>query len=554
MTVRTRIHTAHLIGDPDVELSIIEGNIALDARTVPHVQATLTIASPGTATLAALDPRHGARVLISANDGARTFNLGIRERPKRHRAGTIELVLASDEAAANDYAPLADDDAPYYLSENLWDVCAYVLSHVDAEPELIEPLDVRPFWESRNRVIDPIPADTGALHFGGDATSNASGIEIATDGGWFGGRRVRWTAPSTGLSVVRIHQEESARPGETFTLSAHMRAGSAGATGYMRMVGVNKDRTPLQTFNGSPQPLPSDPGEYERLSLTARFDHPDTVEVLGYMVANATSSGQAFAAGGLLYTEGTLLVPWFYGGLPDDDNYSYSWDGTVNASGSIRTPFMERDPEAFIWPAGVGAIDFLAPILQAVGRRLVCDENRQWTIRTADYLAAGAINIRHGVNLIDATDVITREGADGYYDAAVTEYVWKDRNGVTQRRIDAYASDSAYSRCIKFQKETPYPGPGFSAYAVQRSQGRGRVIDITAVADWSARAEMSCAFVVEDAPTQTGQTDRVVFDLAREEMTATARTTDTPEGSWLLGTPDETWLDAPDEDTWMEAG
>lgn len=563
--ISTHEYTAHIIDPPgNPALNISGGTITLDTSSAPHVTATIEIAIPEASTLDALDPRIAPRIHVEAaaeyegRSVTRSFNLGLRERRISHLYGRVTLDLASDEALLLDYSPLVDDDAPLYLSSSIRDVVDYVLdtaipgAQLETSPD--NDVDVTATWEVRNGVIDPIPADTGALHFGGGATANASSLEVATDGGWESNTsRLRWVAPSSTPSVVRVHQEESARPGDQFTFYAHLRSGSASTTGAVRLVGVDKNRDPLQTFESTPVPLPTDPDEYEQATLTARFDHPDTREVLAYLVAYPSGSGQAFAAGGFLYTEGSIVVPWFYGGMSDDARYSYTWDSVTNASGSIRTPFIERSPDAYIWKAGESALDFVLPIVQAAGLRIVCDEQQEWTLRSTDHLAEGALNIRYGVNLIDATDVISRMD-ETWGDAAVTIYEWTDINGVDHRRIDAYTTASPHTRPMVFEKSTPYPGPGFSQYVVQRSQGRGRAVDVTAVADWAAVAEQSCAFVVPGAPTQVGKTERVVFDLSRDEMTATARTTDTPIGAWLLGTPDETWLEAPDDETWLEAG
>ncbi len=191
---------------------------------------------------------------------------------------------------------------------------------------------------------------------------------------------------------------------------------------------------------------------------------------------------------------------------------------------------VDADPDAFTWKAGQSAIDFLMPLVQAAGFRLVCDESRAWTLRDEDYAEPGAASIRHAVNLTDADERISRE-SDAWYDAAVTRYTWTDSLGVEHVQVDAYALTTPYTRLQLFERDTPYPGSGFSEYAVRRTQQRGREIEAHAVSDWRVTTEQSLTIYLDDEPTQTGNSQSVTFDLSNDEMTVSARTTDTADGT-----------------------
>jgi hypothetical protein len=200
---------------------------------------------------------------------------------------------------------------------------------------------------------------------------------------------------------------------------------------------------------------------------------------------------------------------------------------------------VDAEDDALTWRAGQAGWDFLAPLVQAAGFRLVCDEQRAWTLRTADYTAPGSLSIRYGVNLIDGDDTLDR-GGDTWFDAAVTRHTWNDSAGITQERVDAYALATPYTRLRLFEKTTPYPGAGFSRYAVSRAQGRGREVSATLVADWRTNAEQPVQIILGDAPTLTGITQAVSLDLDTDEMTVTTRTVDTQLGAidLLVGTID----------------
>jgi hypothetical protein len=146
--------------------------------------------------------------------------------------------------------------------------------------------------------------------------------------------------------------------------------------------------------------------------------------------------------------------------------------------------------------------------------------------------------------MVSGSGVISRD-AGIWFDAAVTRYVWRDRSGLVKTAVDAFPPDEStpYSRGMLFEKTTPYPGPGFSAYAVRRAAGRGRELSAVAVADWRAKAEQPVQITLGDgSPLQTGTILRVEYTLDVDEMTITARTTDTPAGAWALGPADKTWI------------
>ena len=200
---------------------------------------------------------------------------------------------------------------------------------------------------------------------------------------------------------------------------------------------------------------------------------------------------------------------------------SPSWDEDLTG---------DADAEAFTWKGGQSGLDFLAPLVQVAGFRLVCNESQEWTLRNEDYEEAGAVSIRHAVNMITADETISRDSGI-WYDAAATVWEWTDSLGVQQRMVDAYALTTPYTRLQLFERSTPYPGPGFSQYAVRRAQQRGREMMAVSVSDWNAHAEQSVTIYLNETLTQVGKIQSVSFSLDNDEMTVTARTQDTPEGA-----------------------
>src|SRR5690606_21162039 len=148
-----------------------------------------------------------------------------------------------------------------------------------------------------------------------------------------------------------------------------------------------------------------------------------------FRVNGSTAAGQIGYIDDAMFYEGTREIPFFYGGSPDDDDYEYDWTKDPNASHSVRTPRVERDPESLVWRAGVSAMEFLQPILKTVGYRLVCDERRRWTLRSEEYRAEGAQTWRYGVNITAADESLSRDD-ETWFDAAVYIYTWTDRDGI----------------------------------------------------------------------------------------------------------------------------
>lgn len=560
----THVYEAALIGDPDVPLSVRDGRIVLDSSRAPHVEARLTIAMPGTwdtdgdvpewvpdpETLAALDPRLSPRVRITATrDGGtpREFDLGVRRRPIRHADGTVDLELASDEALLQDYAPLDDDETPFTLAASLRDVIDYVLdaaipgAALEADPD--HDADLTPYWEVTNLIRNPaVVTDLTNWAAGGGVTLS---FVSAGSSGEVG---VTMTDPTGAVFAVDTSKYNiPARPGERYTFSIAQRyVGSLGGSGRAVLRFLDNNDAAISEVEGDAVNMTT---SYERVEVTAEAP-PSAVKVAPFWRVSG-GTGRTYRLDQALLHTSPFPVPPFTGGDADTGGYSYSFEGPSNDSASIRSPDVERDPEALVWRAGVSALDFLHPLVQAAGFRLVCDEQRKWTLRGEDYRASGFLTARFGVNVIDAEDEIDRERGL-WFDAAVRRYVWTDRNGIRQERIDAYALNDPPTRVSTVEINAPYPGPGRAEYAVRRAQGRGREVTATMVADWTVHAEQAVSVHLPDAPIQLGITDRVEFDLGTDRMTLATRTTEVSPLAWVLIPEGETWLDSPIGESWIE--
>lgn len=255
-----------------------------------------------------------------------------------------------------------------------------------------------------------------------------------------------------------------------------------------------------------------------------------------------------------LASDEALLMDW--APLADIDLSALDGRALVNAvlatviSGAALLPgedftiSLEAAEEARIWKAGVSAWDFLKPLVQAAGLRLVCDGERQWTLRAEDYLAGGMLNIQYGVNLRGGEDLIDRDSL-AWYDAAIAIYRWTDGAGDRQERVDSYSETGSYTLARVFEFDAPYPGPGFAEYAVRRARGRGREISFTMRADWTATAEQTVFAMLNDTPYQVGAVQSLSFDLSRDQMSGMSRTLEAGAFAYIVGPVGVSYNDIP---------
>jgi hypothetical protein len=544
-----------VLAEPDVELSFKGGRITLDAGRAPHVEASLTIARPSAETLELLDPRETPRVRIDVDATfptgvqTRTFDLGVRARPLPVTGGEVTLELASDEALLNDYAPLVDDETPLELQDSIRDIVNYALAAAipGAALEAGEDIPATRFANATNLITDPSNQGDGSIFTAGNCTLDKN------DTGWaaHGTRSINIYSPTSTDSQIRVGPQAAGtlafgvRPGVEYVFSAtgRVKATLTGAVGtYARELTVSDAGGVIARSDK----IPTTVGVATRVSL--RVTIPEGINTIYFRAWHGHTGGEiqwdAFRL--TEYTGDPTDVEYFDGGLADTDGYLYEWTGAANASTSTRTAVVDRPPAALVWPAGVSSLTFLQPILQAAGLRLVCDELRRWTLRDEQHRAPGSLAIRQRVNLVDGRDVISRDSGL-WFDARVTRY--KDH-------VESFALNEPYTRLTTLDVDAHYPGPGRSEYAVRRAQGRGREVEATIVSDWRTHAEQWAQIILDGAPTQTGITQTVTFDLGpgptRDEMTVTTRTTDTPDAAWVLIPADEEWIDSPVGESWTD--
>lgn len=526
MTVAAPVYAGRILGTPDIPVSIRDdsGRLALDSSRAPHVTGSVSLSVEDAALLEDLDPRDNRRLVIDA--GGRAFDLSIREANPDRGAATVGVRLASDEALLEDFAQLVDDNGPRAHEASLRAVVGYVLDKIGA---MLEPgggdADVTAFWEATNLVTNPGARSNANGYTAGSGTSAVARVTAPTI---LGLPTIRYTASGAGNAFLDTPVRGlRVTPGDVLTFSAYMASASNSRPARVLLRFLDQSGATILDSYSDAVMTSTDAMVPTRISRTRRVP-PNAAAVSAYINTTVNNAGQNHYVSCLMLHHGAELLDWF-DGSSSGGGYTYAWEDAANGSTSTRVPDVERDPESLMWRAGVSALEFLRPLVQAAGFRLVCNERREWTLRPAEYREVGSLTYRDGFNLIGASETLSR-GDESWFDGAVFVYTWTDQNGIEQTRIDAWALTENPSKVIRREINAAYPGPGRAQYTVRRAQGRGRTVELTAQAKWTEAAEQPFTAILEGTPLQTGISSRVEFDLSTNEVTVTSRTTDTPAG------------------------
>lgn len=542
---------AVLLGTPNVTLYPYEtspGSFRLDAGRAPHVSGTLTINPPLLATLAALDPRQSpaprVRVTLtrvsSSGTQTRVFNLSVRDRRVDQENARVVLTLESDESLLGDFRALADDTDPLNYQSSLRALVNYVLGEAIPGTTLNTSLSapdvaIPALSDSTNLIRNPRVAvnttDWFATYGSGSLTTGQFATGGPTDS------PTRWymlaNSNTTGAYTYITDSAVAISAGKKYMLSLYTRS----ATGVnLIMDAWMLDGPGSVVASSAAVAISSVAGTWFRTAVVFTATETATKLRPRVSVVGTLATGVAVEVTGVRLSEysGDPADTGYYDGdTTDTAQYIYSWptNGVAHASPAVRKVAVDAaTPAALTWRAGQTALDFMHPLVQRFGLRLVCDEARVWTLRDDTFLAPGSLAVRYGINMTAGEDSISRDSGI-WYDARVTKYIDTTPAGARIERIDAFTLNTPPTRVDYLEVQAAYPGPGRSQHAVSMAQQRGREVVGSAMADLTAAAEQSIAILLNGAPSQTGITQSVVFDLGSGDMTVNTRTVETGVGA-----------------------
>lgn len=549
-------------------LTVTDGTITLNEGAAPYVQASLTLAFPRTSTLAAMDPTTRPRVIVvvQGNGVTRTFDLLLSARQPDFKTSTVGVNLVSDEAFLLDYAPSADDRSNWTRQSSVRSIVQAVLARSVGTVTLGGTSNASYVTYSQlTNLIQNTGGENGSDPWAG---TNAT-VEASSTWRQYGTYSLKVTASSTS-SASYAWATVSASSGGTYTVSCFYRQSSAqtgtvnGDARKLQIVAVVDGNTVIIGRSNQASNVAN-----TTTKLTATFKVPDTASEVAVRLVNGSGSGSASPSyfDGLLMTEGDgndtngLPLVVFDGSVANTTAYTYTWDGTGDRSSSTRTPVVERDPESLTWSLGQTAMDFLQPILQAVGMRLFCDESRAWWLVSNEYAVDGVVRISAGDNAYSGSDLMSRtatgpDGAPLNTDAVFVHFTWRDKvTGLDREKWDI-AAPAGYQRPYVVERPNkPYTGPGTASYLLSRYKARRRTQNVTAAVDYSVTPGQEVAITLPGMDLQSGYVDAVSWSLSADEMTVYSKGLVTATAKSYNQQPDSmTYASLPDSTTYDNFG
>lgn len=546
----THTYSAVLAGPSGpVTLRITGGKVSEDTDRIPHVEAVITASVPDPSVYALLDPRENRRVTVSAerSDASgttiRTWDLGVREYAPDRRAGTVQIRLASDEALLAEWS-IGQHAAPYALAGSLRAVTNWVLGAFGAvlEPGALDA-DLTPHWELTNLILNP---SLKLSPFGWlPGTGAAAGVRVAAPAG-FGGYALRWSATAAGDSnqvpsgsntpVPDARTFHSVTPGSWYVFSFQVLSSVARQVRASIQFWTQGGAYPVTTLSGAD--TASVPTGFTRVWCVVQCP-PGCDKAVPFVQTRGNNVGdQHYVTQAMFHPAtdfagilGVHEVQPYFDGETAPPNYNVSWGGDASMSPSTRRPYRVRRPEALVLKLEQTGMDFLKPLLQMAGLRLVCDGDRKWHLRDMDYVGTGMTTHEYAVNITAATESLSRDAVE-WYNTCVIKYIWRDRIGVEYTEIDAATAVLDPFTPVKMHyvelRDTPYPGAGRAMAFVNKAITRGRTVTTTAVATWKERADQPLTVTLDGTPVQTGQIASVEWSFEDDTVTVTGRTSDTP--------------------------
>lgn len=559
-------------------LTILEGSATLDENHAPYGETRLTVAMPERDEWVSLiDNRTlNRRVTVTMQESwanatdplpddfttSRTFDLLLRDRVLNFNERTVELSLATDEASLMDtqlVATSVDKTALTYQS-SVRGLCAWALGKIGA---VLEPGTVDADFTTLSSITNLAPngafrVDLTGWAGGGVLTRVAGGptgvgvaffirstFNAAVSGGIFN------RGPGTSGSAVSV------TGGKTYTVSMWVRSSVA------KTVNLNVEWTASGNVNVGSTSSPAFNLAANTWTLI-RSTHvaPATAVLAGaysYLTSGTWASGNTYDATGLMFVEGDGLetdtltpLAYFDGATTATAKYNYAWTGTASQSSSTRTPVYSRDPQTLWWTPGQSLYDFLRPVIDTVGLRLFCDENRKWRLVDPTYSIVQRVTLSGAKpvdNVYTAQDTIskTASGPDGlplHYSGVVVHYVWTDSTNTRREAWDSAGSASP-GPVLTLDLDRPYMGPGMASYILSRGVGKGRTLDLTTRRDFTVRPGMEATISLPFIDIQTGRVGSVSWDFSSDDMSVgTKGLTDTPANAWALAPDGRTWATA----------
>ena len=545
-------------GTADVELALADA-LALVPSLNLAPSVSLAPSSGGGLLLdpEEIDPRQNIRASLVVGDHngeQRSFDLSVRTRTVDHKAKTIRLSLATDEAILQRFSPLLPDDAATAHQSSVRGVVNYVLGKIGAQLAAGGPdSDFSVAADATNYVSNPAAAvDTS----GWSANSTMDRRPAST---WFdnfaktGFRLYGFTNDATKFMDYGW-PNNTQFAGRTFLVRARLRTGTD-------LTNRGADAGRLRVFystNGG-QSFVTGPSGVATTAIGATGDVSFLVSFPPGTNHVVLRAHHGWGSGGIViwsdfrvseYTGDPTDIGYFDGSTPTSSLYLHEWDGPSGLARSNRRALIDRSPDLLNWQPGVNAWQFLEPITASVGLRLFCDEHRVWRlVRPDEYFVDGIVTAA-GFNTVEGTDTVTADDPEVFCTGVIVQFRWRDAKGVEREANDTAGTPQSV---LVVELNRPY-APGIAAAILTRRAGQGRVQDVYALADWTVTPAMQSQISLPGTVDQVGTLASVEWGLSTGLMRLGARgLTEAAAGTWLGWNASQQWGQVPDALTWEGA-
>lgn len=568
MTVATRSLSATLIvGSATYPLGLVSGTLDMDESISPFVGGEITVSHPGLTVFALIVPGNKVRINSTTRGTTLSATLTIQARQLVAESGEVGINLVNDEARVQDYSPATVVN--YNGSQgSLRTIVNAVLTRAMGATTTAAYASGADVAVSTTTELDNLIPGGNFEVATGLWTGNNAALALVTGWSQFGSYSLKITpANSSNQSwatvVVPVSQ------GGTYTLSAYVRVQALqtgtlnSAARQFQAVATFQDGSAVSNqIIGRSAQAPNT--GFTTTRVTMSFTVPENATSVSVRLVNggSNSADNSIYVDGVMLTEGTgrdtdgTVLDYFDGATAATSLYTYSWSGDAHLSTSTRTPVIDRDPDTLTWTPGTGGIEFLQPIVQSVGYRLIQDINGAWKLADNDYAVAGEVRASYGYNLIRATDLISKtatqtDGLPLYADAVILRYEWTDATGKERSKSDVAAPAGYTKPYVPDVIQAPFPGGGRAAYMLSRLSQRRRQMQVVRTTDYTARPGMDAVISTPDGGTQTGYVDAITWDLTNDEMeVVTKGLVTTPPSAWFNLAPGVAWSASPVGGSW----
>jgi len=215
--------------------------------------------------------------------------------------------------------------------------------------------------------------------------------------------------------------------------------------------------------------------------------------------------------------------------------------GAQLQSGPATATVAEAD--ATLWKPGVAAWDYLDPMLEAASLKLWCDDAGLWYLTERQPIIAGQVNASALINLTTYVDRMTFD-AGVWNDAVIVEYRWTDAFDLNQIAYDFAGAQPARAALHLVRDNTVYPGPGAAAGILNRSQGRGRVLEVGTISNYTHTPGQAVQITPLVGDIQTGFLAALTWKMPEGEADLRTRgLVDSPDTAYIFGPSGFSYLD-----------